>query len=97
MPKKTRREKVLAEQRKRERFLHIQNVVPPENKSIESIPIQIKEAAYQQLKTYLSDEEVVIKSYFFIDLRKSLILISFVIALEFFFYFVSIKNNFLRL
>lgn len=82
MPKKTKRQKMAAAYHKKIRLLQkdTPSVVPVKNVSGEKI---IKEAA--ETKEIMPEN-----SFFFSDLKKSLILVSVVIALEIALYFARI-------
>lgn len=84
MPKKTKREKILASYRKKFRLLQQQPVVIREKSAtvINSQPVAVEP----------SSEEKQIAGYFFIDLKRSLILIAIVITLEISLYFATIKH-----
>ncbi len=84
MPKKTRKEKILALYRKKLRLLERPTPVPmaePKPK------IKVTNDNME-----LSDEEKQITHYFSVDLKKSLILIAIVITLEISLYFATIKH-----
>jgi hypothetical protein len=90
MPKKTKKEKLLALYRKRIRLLEQKSQI-----IIEKSPITKSEKI--ELPTKLENEEIIptsqenlISKYFFLDLKKSLILIVLIIALEIGLYFVRI-------
>jgi hypothetical protein len=95
MPKKTKRQKIIADYRRKIKLL---NIASP-NFSSENIvaneivqPVKIEENV--TLNQTIGHEEIVIRKFFFQDLKKSLLLIGLVITLEFIFYFASIKNYF---
>lgn len=81
MPNKTKKQKLLAEQRKRLHFLEPQ---PTKNVLTQQVPV-VQTTSVEQ-KTDIS--------YFFSDFKKSLFFIVAIIALEFVLYFVSIRYKF---
>ncbi len=89
MPKKTKREKIMAAYRNKLRLLQQQSIktdLPPVRitaKNEPVIPVLNKQAE-------LSDEEKQINHYFLVDLKKSLVLIAIVITLEISLYFATI-------
>jgi len=102
MPKKTRKEKIIAEYRKRLKLLQLNqnnaSYIPsvPE-KPIESSTLSQKpETIQKKEKTYGNEEDSLITSYFKKDFQKSLLLIAIVITLEISLYFATI-NNYLKL
>jgi hypothetical protein len=98
MPKKTRKEKIIANYRRKLKLLQNQPMTTTQNIEIG----MIKKQAISSLKTtthieHESTEETnLITSYFKTDLKKSLILIAVIIGLEIFLYFATIKQ-YLRL
>lgn len=93
MPRKTRKEKILASQRKKE---------PPQTLQNEHIHVHIPQSVSTETQTVktqkkvdtavLSQSEQKIRSYFYADLKKSTVLVAGIIALEFFLYFASINH-----
>ena len=88
MPKKTRKEKMLAQARKQHNITYTVSEVTPAK---ESSSVQSK-ARTNIISPELKQEEDQIRSYFIKDLKKSLLIIGCVFALEFFFYFATMSN-----
>lgn len=96
MPKKTRSQKVIAAQRRRIRLLEemtrstsTEATIPSHKKtSSEQITTKIEE------KFPVDEKEMAPKTFFVKDLRKSLLLIALIIALEIIVYFGTINNYF---
>lgn len=90
MPKKTKKEKIIATYRRKLKLIQNQQInIPIKQDNEISIPIP---NAVIEKKQSLSEDEQLITLFFFKDLKKSLILIIFIIALEFFLYFATIKQ-----
>ncbi len=85
MPKKTKREKILAEYRRRLKLLTTPTVA--------ALPIARTEKKEPIIET---EADSLITSYFKKDFKKSLFLIAIVITLEISLYFATI-NNYLKL
>ncbi len=85
MPKKTRKEKIMAQNRKQN--LTNASVFVKKEEEADNITKQIKYPS-----VVLTAEENQINKHFLHDLKKSLIIIGFVFALEFFFYFATMSN-----
>lgn len=79
MPKKTKKEKLLARYHKKIRLLESKQTTTPMTPSPTSMPI-----ANQEIKI------LSINQYFFSDLKKSLILITLIIGLELLFYYAKL-------
>lgn len=99
MPKKTRKEKLISAERKKNRLLQQLNhpitidinFSPPQTTQVnKSGVLKIQE------KNSFGEKDEAEKKFFIQDLRKSLLLIIFIIALEIIIYFGTI-NNYLRL
>lgn len=95
MPKKTKKQKIIADYRRKIKLLTVTSLSSsPANlitsKTVE--PIKIEQSP--KLNQTVDHEETVIRKYFFQDLKKSFVLIGLMITLEIIFYFVSIKNYF---
>ncbi len=86
MPKKTKKEKIIAAYRKRLKLLEEQQIEP------QTFPKKEEEIVISEVKPDLTKEDQTISHYFKSDLKKSLILIGFIIALEIFLYFATIKH-----
>jgi hypothetical protein len=94
MARKTKKEKIISQFRKQLMLLQVQQKSPPlERKDVNP---QVTKAIETPLKDSLSEKDWEISSYFVKDLKKSLVLITAIIALEFFLYFATI-NHYLRL
>lgn len=89
MPHKTKREKIIAEYRKRLRLLS-PTPVPTLQEKIPEAPPEKKPVIKE------TDSDISATLYFKKDLKKSLLLIAIVITLEIFLYFATI-NNYLKL
>lgn len=94
MPKKTKKEKIIAQYRRRLKLIE----------SL-SLPVKEKEISHSQLsltsskekkpeiitpQPKLIQEEFDLKKYFLIDLRKSLLLSFLIIGFEFFLFFIKV-------
>ncbi len=87
MPNKTKKQKMAALERKWSRLQANENSIPVTvNPITPAAPVDVKPGIPREEKTSVS--------YFFTDLKKSLIFIVVIIALEFVLYFVSIKYHF---
>lgn len=95
MPKKTKKEKIIAEYRKKLRLLQSnQSQEPMVSTTAPSLPTTpVPEKKRQVIET---EEDSLITTYFKKDFKKSLFLIAIVITLEFSLYFATI-NNYLKL
>ncbi len=98
MPKKTKREKRLAQEHKRTQLLQKFTLQEPvfqpvqiEAKKTENISLEPKQ---KYVKSPLTQEERMISNFFISDFRKSIMLITFIIALEIAVYFGTINNYF---
>ncbi len=101
MPKKTRREKVIAAYRKKLKLL--KQMDKPATPQLDASfakgePVEEPTSAPSPLKIEekypTSQEDTTLKTYFIKDLRKSLLLIAFIIALEIIIYFGTINHYF---
>ncbi len=98
MPKKTKKEKIIAEYRRKLKFIQNQKItISP---VIEPSAVKKQEEIHPKIITntkpaYIKEDSL-ITSYFKRDFKKSLILIVFIIGLEIFLYFATIKQ-YLRL
>lgn len=82
MPKKTKREKVIAAYHKKMKLLERkEEIIPRELPKIRTLNVGVVENTYMV-------------SYFFSDLKKSVLLILIIITLEIGFYFATINNYF---
>jgi len=97
MPKKTKKEKILAKYRKELKLLKQQT----EKKAYQEInapkpPSQLKETKTDNniqsisSKTVKENDNIAIRHYFFKDFKHSLLISFFLIALEFFLYFAKL-------
>lgn len=97
MPKKTRKEKVIAAYRKKLRLLEqMGQPTTPEviTYSAKSAPIEEPSSLEIEEKSTIDKEETALKTFFIKDLRKSLLLVGLIIALEIIIYFGTINNYF---
>ncbi len=96
MPRKTKKEKLISGYRKKIQLLQSFQTVPYqplENKiSISEKKVE-KKSVIPQVNFKPTEEDEKIRHFFFIDLRKSLFIIGFILALEISLYFVSMYNN----
>ncbi len=83
MPKKTKKEKLLATYHRKIRLLKSEHVDASATPPISLSPVP-KPIVNQEIKT------LPINQYFFSDLKKSLILITLIIGLEIFLYFAKL-------
>lgn len=90
MPKKSREQKIKASQRLYEQL--VQTPTPKEISHKEKVTTVQSSTLHTQAEP-LSDKELVLTRYFQADFRKSMILISCVIALELIIYFASMSTN----
>jgi hypothetical protein len=92
MPAKTKKEKLLAQLRRQQKLLELNQSVEPIFTPTKYIPKENlpKKVQTPQTSTVDTAEKSTV-SFFFQDLKKSLVFIGVVIALEFFLYFASIK------
>lgn len=94
MPKKTKKEKLLATYRKQLKILKERQSLPVDNK-LPVQPTQITPAKIEKVKIeptnfeVSAEDESIVKN-FFIDYRKSLIFITLIIALEIGLYFARL-------
>lgn len=102
MPKKTKREKIIAAYHKKLKLLQLQNKIIPNSVEISTekntlIPISntINQASTFSIKNNFENitEDETISKYFKKDFTKSSIIISIIILLEFSLYFASINHN----
>ncbi len=91
MPKKTKKEKIIAAYRKRLKLLEEQQTFTSKPLAEEQ-PKKEEKITISQVQPDLTKEDMTISHYFRSDLKKSLILIGFIIALEIFLYFATIKH-----
>ncbi len=93
MPKKTKKEKIIALYRRKLKLLEVTEQSPSIKKQLPSQDILITSTAKKESKTTIDTEknnENQIASFFLSDLKKSLILTGLVITLEILLYFVRI-------
>jgi hypothetical protein len=88
MSKKTRQQKIIAEYRRKMKMMQNTSITPPITVTPKIKPVEIHHG---------KEEDTVIRDYFLSDVRKSLILIAFIIALEIGLYFVNISGNLERI
>ena len=98
MPKKTKEQKIIASYRRKLQLLKQQNTIdhphPAVSPAQQLVIPQRKETPVILQETA---EDSMIKKYFIIDFRKSLLLIAFIIALEILLYFASMKGLLIRI
>lgn len=100
MPKKTRKEKVIAAYRKKIKLLEqmekpsTPGVTTSFAKSEPIGPIEDAPPIIIEEKPIINKEETALKTFFIKDLKKSLLLIGLIIALEIIIYFGTINNYF---
>ena len=89
MAKKTRKEKIIAQYRRKLQLLETrsENIISP---PVVANKQHIEAKQIMSSSVSLSDEDQVTKKYFISDFKKSLIIIVLVIALEIGLYFVTI-------
>lgn len=88
MPKKTRKEKIESQKRKEIKKTSPVLETSPKKEIIREEP----KISQTPLAINLTQEENTIRKYFEHDLRKSLLIIGVIFALEFFFYFATMNN-----
>ncbi len=86
MPKKTKKEKIIAEYHRKLKLLQTQ--VPP----VYQEPIKVVEKIDKEEPEEIIEVQPVNNKFFLIDLKKSVFLTVAIIALEILFYFATIKN-----
>ncbi|QQG44631.1 MAG: hypothetical protein HYW86_01835 [Candidatus Roizmanbacteria bacterium] len=86
MPHKTKKTKILSEQRKKLKLLELNQVTQKEESKTE---LQDKKTV---IDYSLTDEEIKIKRYFLQDFKKSLLIIGLIFSLEIILYFASMSN-----
>lgn len=95
MPKKTKKQKIIADYRRKIKLLTVASLDSSfMNRATDKIVKPVKAEESVTLNQTVDYEETLIRKYFFQDLNKSLVLIGLIITLEIIFYFVSIKNYF---
>ena len=98
MPKKTKREKRLAQEHKRtqllQKFTLQETVVVPAAEEEKRVEIPTSVLAPKLAKSPLTQEETLMSKFFISDFRKSIMLIGIIIALEIAVYFGTINNYF---
>ncbi|MFH0755130.1 MAG: hypothetical protein V1910_00485 [bacterium] len=90
MAKKTRKEKMIAQYRRRLQLLETK----PDNKILPTIvdkPVETKQVISQSID--LSEDDQMTKKYFISDFKKSLIIIVTIITLEIGLYFATMLIN----
>ncbi|MFH0979349.1 MAG: hypothetical protein V1803_00130 [Candidatus Roizmanbacteria bacterium] len=85
MPKKTKKEKLLAVYRKKLRLLEQTSKQP-----LTKVPEPTSLLTSETVSKTIVNEQAIAPKYFFTDLRKSLILVVIIIALEIGLYFVKL-------
>lgn len=96
MPKKTKKEKIIAQYRRKLKLLERLQAPPSFNKEVISNQNSKKATNKTELNITFEkkneDKDIKTVSFFLADLRKSFILIGIIIALEILLYFVRIIN-----
>jgi hypothetical protein len=94
MPKKTKKEKLIAEYRKKLKLLETQQTIVAAT-ATERIRPQLKETKIisKPIMVIPSEQENQIKKFFIVDFKKSIMIIGFILALEISLYFVSMYSN----
>jgi hypothetical protein len=92
MPKKTKKQKIISQYRKKLKMIQRTNQVPTPAIVLNTPPNDIEHPITKEQPQALSKEDASLVFFFKSDLKKSLALIFFMIALEFFLYFATIKN-----
>ena len=94
MPRKTKKAKLAAIQRK---HISVKAPAPPQHTTSPALkPIDNPPIEQTKNQHLLSAEDQIERHYFFHDLRKSLILVTFVFTLEFLLYYATM-NNYLKI
>ena len=93
MPKKTRKQKLIAAYRQKIQLLQQNQRVTFQRQISKNLPLTQPEIKSPSLKINQDvSEDIALKKFFIQDFVKSIFLISFVIGLEIVLYFVSIKR-----
>ena len=92
MPKKTKKEKIIAGYRRKLKLIQNQNEDKNKPVNHKKTDIKIASSAKHVAATNIQPENTISTVYFSKDLKKSIILIISIIALEFFLYFATIKQ-----
>jgi len=94
MPRKTKKEKIIADYRKKIKLLQIQTLPKEQSPNIETMSKPLHVDVQESKQTQLTNDTApaVNLTYFKTDLKKSLILTIGIITLEILFYFATIKN-----
>lgn len=90
MPKKTKKEKILAAYRKKLRSLEQNNNRYSGKRPSENREVRPESRNDSGTASVLATQNDPLPKYFFLDLRKSFILITFIIALEISLYFAKL-------
>jgi len=92
MPKKTRKQKIISEKRREEFLLH---QLTKTNTPVSTVKIEEKDKKeIQSYEKIASSQDKGIREYFISDFRKSIFIISLIIALEIVMYFGTINRYF---
>ena len=89
MPKKTKKQKMAALQR---RQVQIAQVYKPVEVTVQTSDNKEVTQKITQKHSPIDQEDISVRNYFIKDLRKSLFLIGCIIVIEFFFYSATIGN-----
>ena len=90
MPKKTKKEKLLALYHRKIRLLESKQTTTPVTTSTTPSPALMPVIEQETKKPLIISEEIQLNQYFFSDLKKSLILITLIIGLEISLYFTKL-------
>jgi hypothetical protein len=92
MPQKTRKEKLTAQSRKRFQYTIVES--PSSRAQTPSTHTETASHVVPKYEYAMTKEDALIKTFFIADLRKSLIFIGLILALEILLYFARINNYF---
>ena len=89
MPKKTKKQKIMAEYRKKIQTLQIDKNIPIEKKQFIT---EVKNENNNKIKYSLSEQDKIVATHTLSDLKKTLIITSIILLLEFFIFFANLKH-----
>lgn len=97
MPQKTRKEKQAAELHKKLKFLNDQKrsvtiTLPPSVSELEKKIVTQAQPTVDRVVPHSDESLFPLRTYFFIDLKKSLLFIAAIVALEISLYYASINH-----
>lgn len=93
MPKKTKKQKILAKLHRQQQLLkkeYFVNVIDEENSQKSMVKVKNDKIDSQNNLKKINNEDLILKKYFLIDFKKSFLIIVFIIALEIALYFVKL-------